>query len=245
MSPENNEENDGNENAEDNHIDVGDGNNDEVRSSRLHRRQLKKRGIVNSIDTAVDIDSYNPFPILGNLETYENIFKVDNNKKNDVICTFQNFPPRGNVGQNNHANTITGRQGPQPKPQNTPSLCTAFELYFTPDIVKSIVLHTNTKVQNTLSKLPDNFVAQNSRHSYMKEVTVEEIYTFIGLYLYLGLYKLNTLSVVTLFSNDFGPPIFSATMSWNRIVLFSFMLSFPLMTKQREKTDGNIIALRL
>ena len=37
MSPENNEENDGNENAEDNHIDIGDGNNDEVRSSRLQR----------------------------------------------------------------------------------------------------------------------------------------------------------------------------------------------------------------
>ena len=103
MSPENNEENDGNENAEDNHIDIGDGNNDEVRSSRLQRHQLTKKGIVNSIDTAVDIDSYNPFPILGNLKTYENIFKVNNNKRNDVICTFQNFPPRGNVGRNNHA----------------------------------------------------------------------------------------------------------------------------------------------
>ena len=42
-----------------------------------------------------------------------------------------------------------------------------------------------------ISKLPDNFVAQDSRYSYMKEVTVEEIYAFIGLCLYRGLYKLN------------------------------------------------------
>ena len=80
-----------------------------------------------------------------------------------MLSTFQNFLPRGNVGRNNRANTITGRQGPQPKAQNTPSPRTAFELYFTADIVQSIVLHTNTKVQNTLSKLPDNFVAQDSR----------------------------------------------------------------------------------
>ena len=34
--------NDGKENAEDNDIDVGDGNNGEVRSSHLQRRQLTK-----------------------------------------------------------------------------------------------------------------------------------------------------------------------------------------------------------
>ena len=51
VSAENNEENDGNENAEDNDIDVDNGNNGEVRSSRLQRRQLTKKQIVNSIDT--------------------------------------------------------------------------------------------------------------------------------------------------------------------------------------------------
>ena len=169
------------------------------------------------------------------MKTYESIFKADNNQKNDVICTFQNFPPRGNVGRNNRANIITGRQGPQPKAQNAPSPRTAFELFFTADIVQSIVLHTNTKVQNTLSKLPDNLVAQDSRYSSMKEVTVEEIYAFIGLYLYHGLYKLNTLSVDKLFSNDFGPPIFSATMSRNRFVFIRAHLSFDDETTRENR----------
>ena len=54
----------------------------------------------------------------------------------------------------------------------------------------------------------------------MKEVTVEEIYAFIGLYIYRGLYKLK------LFTNDFGPPIFSATMSRNHFVFIRAHLSF-------------------
>ena len=235
VSAENNEENDGNENAEDNDIDVGNRNNGEVRSSRLQRRQLTKKQIVNSIDVPGNIDSCNPFPIPCSLKTYESILKVNNNKKRDVIRTFQNFPPRGNVGRNNRANIITGRKGPQPKAQNTPSLRTAFEIHFTADIAQSILLHTNTKVQNTLSKLPDNFVAQDSRYSYMKEVPVEEIYVFTGLYLYRGLYKLNTLSADKSVSNDLGPPIFSGTISRNRFVFIRAHLSFD-----EESTRENI-----
>ena len=40
VSTENNEENDGNKNAEDNDIDVGNGNNCEVSASRLQHRLL-------------------------------------------------------------------------------------------------------------------------------------------------------------------------------------------------------------
>ena len=186
VSAENNEENDGNENAEDNDIDAGNGNNGEVRSSRLQRRQLTKKQLVNSIDIPGNIDSCNLFPIPCSLKTYESILKVDNNKKKDVISTFQNFPTRGNVGRNNRANIITRRKGPQPKSQNTSSPRTAFEIQFTADIAQSILLHTNTKLQNTLSKLPDSFVAEDSRYSYMKEVTVKEIYVFNGLSLSWG-----------------------------------------------------------
>ena len=72
-----------------------------VSSSCLQWHQLTKKRIINSIDTTVNIDSYNLFPIPGNLKTYERILKVGNNKKHDVIRNFQNFSPRGNVGRNN------------------------------------------------------------------------------------------------------------------------------------------------
>ena len=57
VSAENNEQNNGNEIAEDNDIDVDDGNNREIRSNRSQRRQLTKKWVVNSIDTTVNVDS--------------------------------------------------------------------------------------------------------------------------------------------------------------------------------------------
>ena len=57
VSAENNEQNNGNEIAEDNDIDVDDGNNREIRSNRSQRRQLTKKRVVNSIDTTVNVDS--------------------------------------------------------------------------------------------------------------------------------------------------------------------------------------------
>ena len=57
VSAENNEQNNGNEIAEDNDIDVDDGNNREIRSNRSQRRQLIKKRVVNSIDTTVNVDS--------------------------------------------------------------------------------------------------------------------------------------------------------------------------------------------
>ena len=57
VSAENNEQNNGNEIAEDNDIDVDDGNSREIRSNRSQRRQLTKKRVVNSIDTTVNVDS--------------------------------------------------------------------------------------------------------------------------------------------------------------------------------------------
>ena len=110
------------------------GNDEEIRSSRLQRRLLTKQRIVNSIDAAVNLENYNPFPIPHELRTIESVFKVDNKKQNDIKRTFQNQPATGNVGRNNRANVITGRQGPQPKATNTPSPRAAFELYFTNEL---------------------------------------------------------------------------------------------------------------
>ena len=163
------------------------------------------------------------------MKTDKSIFKVDNNKKNDVTRTFQNYPPRGNVGRNNRANIISRQQGPQSEAQNTPSPCTSFEIYFTADIVQSIFLRANTKVQNSLSKLLNNFIAQDSRYSYMKEVTLEEIYGFIGLYVYCGLYKLNTLSVNKLFSNDLA--LQHLVLLCHGIASFSSVPTFLYLTK--------------
>ena len=76
----------------------------------------------------------------------------------------------------------------------------------------------------------------------MKKVTVEEIYAFTGLYLSRRLYKRNTLSVGKLFSNDVGPPIFSATMSRNRFVFIRADLSFDDETTRENRWQHDCFA---
>ena len=48
-----------------------------------------------------------------------------------------------------------------------------------------------------------------------------ELKAFIGIFLYRGLYKLNTMGIRKLFSDSYGPPMFSAVMSRNH---FAFIL---------------------
>ena len=76
----------------------------------------------------------------------------------------------------------------------------------------------------------------------MKKVTVEEIYAFTGLYLSRRLYKRNTLPVGKLFSNDVGPPIFSATMSRNRIVFIRADLSLDDETTRENRWQHDCFA---
>lgn len=214
--------------------DNGEEEND-VGHSRLRRRQLTSNRLVNSIDACFDLEKYDPFPIPENLKIIRSVFKVDKNKKNNIVRTFQNQPPTGNAGRINRANVITARPGPQPKARETSSPRAAFELFFTKEIVQDIVSCTNKKIRLNLSKLPDDFITQNSRYSFMKETTVEEFYAWIGLHLYRGLYQLNTLSVDKLFSNKYGPAIFGAIMSRNRFSFIRANLGFDDETTRDER----------
>jgi hypothetical protein len=101
--------------------------------------------------------------------------------------------------------------------------------------VTTIVECTSIKIGRCIAKLPENFVAENSKYSFMRETTVAEMYALIGLYLYRGLYKLNTISIDKLFSNKFGPPLFSATMSRNRFTFIVANLSFDNVATRDER----------
>ena len=62
------------ENVESEEVDDDDNEvfepDENVRATRLKRRQLTKNRLVNSIDAAVNIDNYNPYPIPEILKIY-------------------------------------------------------------------------------------------------------------------------------------------------------------------------------
>lgn len=216
-------------------IDEAPESDEDIRAGRLQRRQLTKNRLVNSIDTAINMDNYNPYEIPEEVKYIESVVKVDKKQEHNIVRTFQNQPPSINIDRNNRANVITGRQGTRQKARLTPTPRTAFELFFTEAMMTKIVLFTNRKIQCLLSKRPENFIAENSKYYYMKETNIEELFAFIGLYIYRGLYKLNTLSVDKLFSNKYCPPIFSATMSRNRFSFIRANLCFDDASTRDER----------
>ena len=62
-----------------------------------------------------------------------------------------------------------------------------------------------------------------------------ELKAFIGPFLYHGLYKLNTMGIQKLFSDSYGPPMFSAVMSCNRFVFILHSLSFEDESTRAER----------
>ena len=62
-----------------------------------------------------------------------------------------------------------------------------------------------------------------------------ELKAFIGHFLYHGLYKLNTMGIRKLFSDSYGPPMFSAVMSRNRFAFILHNLSFDDESTRAER----------
>lgn len=208
----------------------------QTRANRLRRRQLTRNRKVHSIDSALDIGNYDSFHIPAVPHSVHSVIKVDRNANNDLHYHFSNQPPTNNVGRTNRANIIQGPQGVQAKAKQTDTNQDAFQLFITPDMINNIVTYSNMKIRKTIEKFPDDY-NNNNKYGFTGLTDSFEINAFIGIFLYRGLYKLNTIDTSKLFSNKYGPPFFSATMSRNGSILFLHI--YRLMMRIPETIDGN------
>ena len=93
----------------------------------------------------------------------------------------------------------------------------------TPEIVDTITGYTNNKIRSIISNLPENALP---KYPYVKETRTAEICAFLGLFLYRGLYKQNTMSSKKLFSEEYGPPIYGEVMPRERFHFLIRNISF-------------------
>ena len=163
-----------------------------TRANRLRRRQLTSQRIAHSIDTALDVHNYNPFELPNENRTIEGIVKVDRNKNNDIHYKFDNHPTAAQTGRTNQANVIRGRQGVSPVARDTRDYREAFEHFITADMIHNLVNFTNMKIEKLLAELPDDF--DKTKYPFIKITVPSELSAFIGLFVYRGLYKLNTIN---------------------------------------------------
>ena len=95
-----------------------------------------------------------------------------------------------------------------------------FLKFITHEMLADVLHHTNKKIDSLFAKFPADF-NKDFKYSFGKEVSEKELKAFIGLFLFRGLYKLNTMGIRKLFYDSYEPPMFSAGMSRNR---FAFIL---------------------
>lgn len=230
LDEDDNERNDDNEPEGENDEQRIVQNRREITHQRLTRRHLTNKRLVHSIDSALDPANYNMFIIPEEEITFKSRFKIDRNANNDIIYQWTNQPPP--IGQPDQSSVIRGPCGkPTPRARNTATALDAFLKFFTNEMVSSVVLYTNEKISKV--------IATPETKSVIHLVEEREMLAFIGLFIYRGMYKQNTMSVKTLFSDEYGLPMYGAVMSRNRFEFLPSNLCFddPDNRDERWKKD--------
>ena len=192
-----------------------DSEHEEIEEDPPRRKRLYTYNrCVNSIDSSLDEENYDPVAIpearkviLGNIRNEEEI-------------RFVNQPP-ATVGRQRMCDVIRSRPGVTALASNAKTPKDAFDLFITPNMIEDLVTLTNNRIKKTLEQLPQN-VAESNKYPSYREIDSQDLYAFIGLFYYRGLYKVNTHYLDILFSEEQGLPMFGATMSHQR---FKFILA--------------------
>ena len=100
-------------------------------------------------------------------------------------------------------------------------------------MITTVLNNTNKKIMALIEQLPEE-VRSNDKCTYLREVTKEELLAFFGISYARGLLGQNFLKLRRLFSVDVGHPIFSASMSFNRLVFIKAMISFDDANTRQE-----------
>ena len=193
------------------------------------RRVVTKKRNVYSIESANDLNNYNPIVLPEDEETCS----VSINEDTGVIpkrnITWTTTPPVGPIIKEE---TISMR----PDVKRAAALCmtplSAWSWYFSDDLISELVNSTNKRIQNMME------IAHERRSLYYQQFTDgTEIKAFIGLVYMRGVLQFNHLNLRVLFSEKVGPPIFTATMSINRFLFLHANLTFDDIDTRKDRWE--------
>nr|CAH7753487.1 unnamed protein product [Callosobruchus chinensis] len=106
----------------------------------------------------------------------------------------------------------------------------AWKLFFTEDILSEILVHTNEEINRTKTK----FLREQR---YIDVTNKTELEALFGLLYDSNALKDNHVDVEELWSKQYGPPIFRATMSKNRFNFLIKNLRFDDKTSRNERKE--------
>ena len=217
-----------------------DDNVSDIEENLIYKEKQHKRKIltykraVNSIDASLDEKNYDKV-LLPNkvVEIIGELPDKSSKKKNAKRkVTFVN-QPQIDVGRQRLRDIIRNKPGVDKSAKHAKTPLEAFHLFFTVDMVQSVVLNTNRRIENTLSQIPNK--VDSSKYPYFKVTDAVEVHAFLGLLYYRGLYGMNCHHTDYIFGTTFGPPVFSATMSCSRFKFLLVHISFDDHTTRQDR----------
>ena len=198
-----------------------------------HRKQLTRQRLVNSLDSCLDIRNFDEYPLPTETKEYTAILEKPKRRTDDgKEITWIIKIPLSKESPHIENNPTTGGVVAVAKEADTP--LKAWCLFLSPEIIDSIVLHTNERIGKKLDLLALSD-EERKQASHIRLIDSVEMKSFIGLLYARGLLGLNTHDYHLLFNESFGHPIFGAVMSAKR---FSFMhanISFDDLNTRHDR----------
>ena len=197
------------------------------------RKTPQRNRLVHSIDSAFDETNFAQIELPAENKTYE--VEIEAKKKDQAakIVTWKSKKPTptGRLGRHN---IISEKPGPTKYSKDAKTVLDSWKLFLSDDIISEIVLRTNEKIES-FRQTVDPKIFEGDKCPYLKETNAAEIYAFIGLVYARGLQGQNSVRTELLFSENYGHPIFSATMSKNRFKIFFSKISFDGFETRTER----------
>lgn len=218
-----------------------DGNSDidlDIDATNNIQRQYKRKSytynrLVNSIDACLEDNNFELITLPEKLETIEGLLPDPANKKKKKKIVFQNRP-RKQGGRQRACDVLPNRPGVISSAKSAKKPLEIVTLFFTDDMIKTIVDLTNVRIEVSLSRI-DQEKFESSKYPHFKVTNSVELKAFLGLMYYRGLYGMHTYRLDYVFGNAIGPPMFGATMSRMRFQFLLAHLSFDDITTRPER----------
>jgi len=208
---------------------------EELEERARFRKQLTAHRLVHSIETAQEMDNYDPLVLDENVKTYISLVK-DKDTKTEYNMTFTNQQPTV-TGRQRQCDVIREAFGVRGIAKDCRTEIDCWQLFITNEMVEMIVMYTNKNIQLLLEKL-DN-PNESGKYLFLKETDCQEMRELLALFYYRGLYNVTGHSTCTLFSNTKGLPLFSAVMSCERFRFLTAHLGFHDVEKRAERWQSD------
>ena len=113
----------------------------------------------------------------------------------------------------------------------------AFDLLFDEEMFSLIESKVNEKIKTRTEALTKQkeHLFESSKYPWIKPTNIFELRALIGLLYFRGLFGMNQHSLHRLFSDKAGHPVFSATMSRDRMKFLLSILTFDDPETRKEK----------